>query len=50
MNRFLSILKSFEGLQVGVVGDFLLDQYVLGTTSKDLRILRKRFMAFDREY
>jgi len=34
MKRFLSILKSFEGLRVGVAGDFLLDQYVLGMTSR----------------
>jgi rfaE bifunctional protein kinase chain/domain len=34
MNRFLDILASFSGQRVGVVGDFLLDQYVLGTTSR----------------
>jgi rfaE bifunctional protein kinase chain/domain len=34
MNRFLDILASFAGERVGVVGDFLLDQYVLGTTSR----------------
>ncbi|MDH4037620.1 MAG: PfkB family carbohydrate kinase [Candidatus Krumholzibacteria bacterium] len=34
MNRFLDILASFSGLRVGVVGDFLLDQYVLGTTAR----------------
>ncbi|HEU4366105.1 MAG TPA: hypothetical protein VFT13_11645, partial [Candidatus Krumholzibacteria bacterium] len=34
MDRYLEILASFEGLRVGVVGDFLLDQYMVGTTSR----------------
>jgi rfaE bifunctional protein kinase chain/domain len=34
MNRFLQILDAFAGVRIGVLGDFLLDQYVLGTTSR----------------
>jgi rfaE bifunctional protein kinase chain/domain len=32
--RFLELLSRFPGRRIGVVGDFLLDQYVLGTTSR----------------
>lgn len=34
MKRYLDILDSFAGLRVGVVGDLLLDRYMLGTTSR----------------
>jgi rfaE bifunctional protein kinase chain/domain len=34
MKRYLDILASFVDLRVGVVGDFLLDQYLIGTTSR----------------
>jgi rfaE bifunctional protein kinase chain/domain len=34
MKRYLDILDALAGLRVGVVGDFLLDQYVLGKTSR----------------
>ncbi|HEX5132968.1 MAG TPA: PfkB family carbohydrate kinase [Candidatus Krumholzibacteria bacterium] len=34
MKRYLDILDSFAGLRVGVVGDYLLDQYILGTTAR----------------
>jgi rfaE bifunctional protein kinase chain/domain len=33
-DRFLEILDAFASRRVAVVGDFLLDQYVLGTTSR----------------
>ena len=32
--RFLDLLEGFSSHRVGVVGDFLLDQYMLGTTSR----------------
>lgn len=31
---FLSLLESFRGARVAVLGDFLLDEYIVGTTSR----------------
>jgi rfaE bifunctional protein kinase chain/domain len=32
--RYLALLDAFRARRVGVIGDFLLDQYILGTTSR----------------
>jgi rfaE bifunctional protein kinase chain/domain len=34
MNRYLEFLEQFEGTRVVVLGDYLLDQYIIGNTSR----------------